>query len=233
MEPKDVPLTVEQLQAAMPKRQKHHITQSFVDELNLLVEDPDEREVFRNNLLGYTKVLEDPRSTIETYVQAVRYVSYKLLGYTNTEAWIRTFPERYQRLMDEGKNGNYIRSVVTNYNKGKMVQSIMEQTLVPTWVLNHDIYQQAVNTLAELMLTARSEKVRSDSASSLLTHLKPPEALKVDVGVTVKEDRSVQELRQATLELVKQQRLLIQAGVTDAREVAEGKLINGDFERIN
>jgi hypothetical protein len=65
-----------------------------------------------------------------------------------------------------------------------------------------------------------------------LTHLKQPEATKISLDVQVKEDDSVKELREATLELVAQQRQMIQSGAMNAREVAEGKLITGDFKRI-
>jgi hypothetical protein len=43
---------------------------------------------------------------------------------------------------------------------------------------------------------------------------------------------SVKELREATLELVAHQRRMIQSGVLDARDVAEGRLIVGDFKRL-
>jgi hypothetical protein len=36
----------------------------------------------------------------------------------------------------------------------------MAQTLVPSYVLNADLYQKALNTSAELMISAKSEKVR-------------------------------------------------------------------------
>jgi hypothetical protein len=65
-----------------------------------------------------------------------------------------------------------------------------------------------------------------------LTHLKQPEATKISLDVQVKEDDSVKELREATLELVAQQRKLIGSGVMDARQVAESKLITGEFKRV-
>lgn len=225
-------LTVDQLRSVMPKRQKSNITPQFVNDLNGVCQDPEIRDQFRQNFIGYTDVLQDPNSTLPGYVQAIKYVSYRLLGYSNFESWIKTFPERYQKLVDRGVDTQYIHSVVGAYNKGQMVQKILGQTMTPTWILNQDVYQQAINTQLELMLTARSEKVRTDAANSLLTHLKQPEATKISLDVQVKEDDSVKELREATLELVAQQRKLIGSGVMDARQVAESKLITGEFKRV-
>ena len=95
--PEDSPaLTLEQLKAVMPVRQKQNITQDLVDSLNQMMVEPEYREHFRDNLLSYADVLQDPNTTMKGYIRAVKYVSYKLMGYTNQEAWVKTFPERYQ-----------------------------------------------------------------------------------------------------------------------------------------
>jgi len=226
-------LTVDALKAVMPKRQKHNINQSLVDELNKLVIDPEAREAFRENIAGYTSILQDPNIKLNTYIQAVKYVSYKLLGYTNQESWMKTFPVRYQRLIDLGKSATFIRSTVACYNRNKVVNLILEQSMVPVYVLNQDLFQKALNTQLELMVGAKSEKVRTDAANSLLTHLKQPEVTKLKLDIEVRQDDSIRELRDATMELAKVQRLNIESGAMTADEVAKGKLINGECERID
>jgi len=226
-------LTLDSVKAAMPKRQKHNITQGLVDELNKIVNEPEEREAFRNNLLSYTSVLQDPNVKLETYIHAVKYASFKLMGMTNQEAWMKTFPERYQRLIDAGKDDGHIRATVSCYRRNKIVAQVMEQAMIPTYVLNQDLFQKALNTQAHLMVTAKSEKVRSDAANSLLTHLKQPETTKLKLDVNVKQDDSIKELKEATLELVKAQRLSIEAGANSAEDIARGKLIDGESTRID
>jgi hypothetical protein len=225
-------LTLDQLRSVMPKRQKSNITQRFVDDLNGVTSDPEVRDQFRQNLLGYTDVLQDANFTLPGYVQAIKYVSYRLLGYPNNECWIKTFPDRYQKLLDKGVEAQYIHSVVGAYNKGQMVQKILGQSMIPTYILNQDVYQQAINVQTQLMLSAKSEKVRTDAANSLLSHLRQPDETKISLDVQVKEDDSVKELRIATLELVAQQKLMISSGAMNAKEVAEGVLIAGDFKRL-
>jgi len=227
-------LTVDVLKATMPKRMRSNINQSLVDKLNKLVTDPDERVHFRENLLSYTHVLQDPNVKLEAYIHAVRYVSYKLMGLTNQGAWIKTFPDRYQRILNDGKSPEHLRATVSGYNKNKIVAIVYEQALIPVHVLNADVFQKAVTTQAELMTNPNvSDKVRSDAANSLMTHLKPPEARKLNLDVAIVEDDSLRELRHAVTDLARAQRLAIEAGVEDAQRIAESKLIPAEFERMS
>ena len=226
-------LTVEALKATMPKRMKHNVTQGLVDTLNKLVTDPEERQQFRENLLSYTHVLQDPNVKLEAYIHAVRYVSYKMMGMTNQDAWIKTFPDRYKRIMDDGKSAAHLRATVSGYAKNKIVATVYEQAMIPVCVLNADVFQKAVLVQAELMVDPNvSHKVRSDAANSLMTHLKPPEARKLDLNVAVAEDDSLRELRHAVTDLARAQKQAIEAGVEDAQRIAESKLINGESTRV-
>jgi hypothetical protein len=108
----------------------------------------------------------------------------------------------------------------------------MEQTLVPTHVLNADLYQKAINVQAELMLSANSEKVRSDAANSLLIHLKAPETTKIKLDIGIQSDSMIEELRKTTMELAAQQRQLIESGVVNAKHIAESRIIEGEIEDV-
>jgi hypothetical protein len=74
---------------------------------------------------------------------------------------------------------------------------------------------------------------RTAAANSLLTHLKQPEVTKISLDVNVKEDDSVRELREAALELVAAQKKQIESGNMTAKDIAQGKIISGDYERLN
>ena len=223
-------LTVEQFKVALPDKVKKSINQELIDKINATLSDPDMYEAYRDNLLSYTKVMADGRFKITDYVNAVKYVSHKLMGDSNIAAYTKTFPDKYQRFVQNGVDAKDIASYVTAYNKSKLVNLIFEQTLVPSYVLNQDLYQKALNVQAELMITAKSEKVRSDAANSLLTHLKMPETQKVELDIGVKEDSSIAALRATTLELARQQRLMVEAGAMNAQEVAHSKLQVVDVE---
>jgi hypothetical protein len=218
-------LTIDQFKQALPDKVKKSINQELIDQINTTLSDPEMFESYRENLLSYTKVMADGRFKVDSYIQAVKYVSHKLMGCTNIEAYTKTFPDKYARFVAQGVQAKDIASYVTAYNKSKLVNLIFEQTLIPSYVLNQDLYQKALNVQAELMVNSHSDKVRCDAANSLLTHLKMPETQKVELEIGVKEDSSIASLRQATLELARQQRLALEAGAMNAQEVAHAKLI--------
>jgi len=221
-------ITKEVLVKVMPKNIKGKITDEFMNTLNGITGDDVVRESFRDNLLGYTSVMKDGKYKIESYVDAVKYVTYKLLGSSNVDAYTKTFPHRFQKLVNNGADDKTISSYVSAYNKNQLVNKIMEQTLVPMHVLNIDLYQKAINTQAELMMYANSEKVRSDSANSLLTHLKPTEVTKIAIDVKHGTDNVIDDLRASTMALAKQQQEMIEMNLVTVKEVAHSKLVQGE-----
>ena len=223
-------LTVEQFRQCLPEKVKKSINQELVDQINGTLADPEMFETYRDNLLSYTKVMADGRFKVTSYVDAVRYVSHKLMGCTNIDAYVKTFPDKYQRFVDQGVEAKDIASYVTAYNKSKLVNLIFEQTLIPSYVLNQDLYQKALNVQAELMISARSEKVRSDAANSLLTHLKMPETQKVELEIGVREDSSIKALRDTTMALARQQRMMMESGAMNAQEIAHSRIQVVDVE---
>jgi hypothetical protein len=221
-------MTLEQFQMALPDRVRKAVNQELVDRVNATLAEPEMYEAYRENLISYGRVMQDGRWTVQEYLSAVKYVSHKLMGATNIEAYSKTFPEKIVRFNAQKVLAKDIASYVTAYNKSKLVNAIFEQTLIPAHVLNQDLFQKALNVQAELMMTANSEKVRAEAANSLLTHLKPPEVKKVELSVTNKEDSSISVLRDATIALARQQRELLQAGGMTAQEVAHQRIVQAE-----
>jgi hypothetical protein len=160
----------------------------MVDQLNGLSADPEEARYIRENFVSFSQVLMEGRFKVGDYVRAVMYVSHKVMGKSNMASYIATFPDRYQSMMDRKKEPKDISSIVTAYNKGQLVTKVMERAIVPTWVLNQDMFQKALQTQHDLMTTdGVSDKVKCEAANSLLTHLKKPEVhkteLKIDIGL--------------------------------------------------
>lgn len=220
-----LPMTQDQFRDALPAKMKKAVNQELLDQINKTLADPDLFEAYRDNLVSYTHVLNDGKYTIQEYLNAVRYVSHKLMGNTNIDAYSKTFPDKIQRWATQGVSQKDVASYVTAYNKTKLVNAIMAQSMIPTYVLNQDLFQKALNVQAALMMDGDvSAKVRCDAANSLLTHLKPPEVQKVELQVGMKEDSAIAALRASTLELSRQQRLMLEAGQVNATDIAKSKL---------
>jgi hypothetical protein len=205
--------------AAMPAHLRSAVSQGLVDKVNAISKDPEIADAIKGNFISYTSVLREGRFKTEDYLNAVAYVSYKLMGYNNEESYARTFNARYTALKAAGRTSKDISAYVSAYNKGKMVNLILEQTLIPAWVLNQDTYQNAINEQARLMLNAKSEKVRSDAANSILTHLKKPEKKEIDLNIGMQETSGMTELKDALTDLASRQQQAIQEGIT-TREIA-------------
>lgn len=225
-------LTRDQVEQALPPNLKAAATQQFTDKINNITADPVVAEQVRENFVSYTSVLKDGRFKTDDYLSAVTYVSYKLMGLTNQDAYIRTFPQRYQQLLAKNTSSKDIAAYVSAYNKGKLVNAILEQTLVPTWVLNQDIYQKAVMTQLDLMVNAQSEKVRTEAANSILTHLKRPEVKSVNLNLGVQESSGLTELKNLMTDLAQKQIKAIESG-TPTLEIAAQPIIEGEYVEVD
>lgn len=222
-------LTQSELKDALPVHLKSAANQELTDTINNITTDPEFNQNFKENFISYTSVLMEGKFRIPEYINAVTYVSLKLLGFTNQEAYKRTFHGRYQKLVARGADDKEISAYVAAYNKTKLVNLILEQTLVPTWVLNQNIYQQAINVQAEMMLNANSEKVRVEAANSILTHLKRPEKQQVEVAIGVTENSGMKDLKETLAELAHQQQQLIAQGV-NTKDIAHQDLVKDPID---
>jgi hypothetical protein len=221
-------LTKDQVEKALPAHLKSAVTPQLVNTINTVVADPLVAEQVRENFLSYSHVLQDGKYKMEDYLNAVQYVSYKLMGKTNQQAYELTFPQRIINLTAAGKGKKEISAYVAMYNKNQLVNKILEQSIIPTWVLNQDIYQDAINVQADLMYNAQSEKVRSDAANSLLTHLAKPKDTNFQIAVDVKESSGMNEMREQLTKLAQMQQELIANGIS-TKDIAGQRLFeNGE-----
>lgn len=233
-------LTVDQFKKVVPSHIKARINQGFVDTVNKLTTDSIFRETFRDNILSFSSVLSQGRYKLESYIHAVKYVSHKMGGDSNINAYVKTFPDRYQTFITNGTTSKDIASYVSSYSKNQLVTLIFEQSLPPTHLLNADVFQKAINVQAQIMISAHSDKVRSDAADSLMKHLKPPETKKLEIDIAVVEDRTLADLRQTTKELVEQSRQMLIDGVINAKQVAHSRIlpvveeaVDGEYEDVS
>lgn len=224
-------LTVQQVAQALPPNLKSAATQQFVDQINNIVSDPIVAEQVRDNFISYTKVLQEGKFKTEDYLHAVTYVSFKLMGMSNQDAYCRTFPQRHAALVARGTPAKDIAAYVSAYHRGKLVNLILEQSLVPSWVLNQDAYQKAINTQVDLMTNAQSELVRTQAANSILTHLAKPKEAGPLVNIDMRENSGMNELKNMLVDLATKQRELISNGVP-TKAIAEQPIIEGEAVHV-
>lgn len=226
-------ITLEEFKEAMPAHIRKNVSTELLKQVNTVISDTEVAAVFRENVVGLSTVLREGKFKLDAYLHAVKFVSHKLLGDNSIQAWAKTFPSRYNVMVKRGDSRSEIAAIASRYTASKLVILLMGQTMVPTHILNAPLYQKALNVQADLMMNAKSEKVRCDAAANLLATLKPPETKKIELDIGVKEDQTIQQLRETTMELARQQRRMIESGAASARSIAESKLVSEIAHVIN
>ena len=188
------------------------VTPELMQLINSSLKNEEAMEIYKENLLSFTSVLQQGKFKLSSYVNAVRYVGFKIMGSSNKDAYIRTFPDKYQKFLKDSVNEKDIASYITAYNKSKLVNLIFAQAQIPTYILNAPLFQQAINVQATLMMNAKSEMVRFQAANSLLTHLKAPETTKVELDIGITHNTVIDDYEKAMSLMVAKQKELIIAG---------------------
>ena len=218
-------LALESVRKLVPKNQRTLITQEFLDKLEASVSDSLVAEQFKENFVTYLNVLSKGKYKIEDYINAVKYVSFKLLGYSNINAYIATFPERYERLKAEGQT--QIEAFVSMYNKNKLVMQIYEQTIVPSYVLNAPMHQQALNTLADMIM---DDDVRGmtkvKACEAILQYTKQPDIVKGELTIGIEQSDTINDLREITENLADTYRMMLEKKGMKLKDVAEANIID-------
>ena len=218
-------LALESVKKLVPKNQRTLITQEFLDKLEASVSDSLVAEQFKENFVTYLNVLSKGKYKMEDYINAVKYVSFKLLGYSNINAYIATFPERYERLKTEGQT--QIEAFVSMYNKNKLVMQIYEQTIVPSYVLNAPMHQQALNTLASMIV---DDDVRGmtkvKACEAILQYTKQPDVVKGELTIGIEQSDTINDLREITENLADTYRVMLEKKGMRLKDVAEANIID-------
>lgn len=220
-------LTKGDLVAALPAQFKNSVSDQLVDMINNVTQDDLVAENIRENFIHYSGVMREGKFKIQDYLNAVQYVTYKHMAYSNRDAYFKTFPNRHKELVAKGTSEKDISAYVSAYHRGKLVTLIMEQSFVPMWLVNQDNYQKAINVQVELMTTADSELVRTQAANSVLTHLAKPKDSVAAINIDMRENSGLNELRDTLAALAKGQLDAIAQGVS-TKEIAGSSLIRAD-----
>ena len=221
-------LTAAEIAQALPANLRTAVTPQFVTTVNNVSTDPLIAEQVRENFISYSRVMQMGKFKVQDYLNAVTYVSYKLMGDSNQDAYCKTFPQRHADLVAKGASSKVISSYVSAYNSGQLVNMIYEQSIIPAWVMNQDIHQKAIKHLATLMTGANSEKVQCDAAGLLLAHLGKPKDTNFQINIGMTENSGMTEMRQQITQMAEMQQAFIQAGV-EIKQITHATLIEGEL----
>lgn len=215
--------TIEELTNALPKCVK--VSNKLLEDINNVYQgDEDTVNYIKENILTSATILTDGRYTMQNYLNAVKYVSFKMLGKTNMEAWIESFPERYASLKVNNKLDN-IHAAVSAYNRTELVQKLLKQHTMTLRVLNRDKGQRALDVLETIMVTSRSDMARVSAAKTILEYTNDDaqnNALAVNINI---KDPYLDNLKAQLSELAKAQLSAINQGQDTHNLINSSKVI--------
>lgn len=225
-------INVQMLQEIAPRSVKPLIDQKYADDLNALITDPECAQFIRDSMITSKEVIQSGKYSFEQYINACKYATFKNMGETNISSFIKTFPDKYQTWLAQGKSDKEISRYVAAFNKSKCVEEVITKVSMSFYVQNLDVRQQALETQVHLMLNSKSDMVKQQAANSVLTHTKPPEEgnkLEVNIGVNT-ENTMLSDLREQVSKLTELNKQQIAAGGATAQQVAHSRLFNQDGE---
>ncbi|RUT50981.1 hypothetical protein [Campylobacter fetus] len=210
-------------------KKKLVVTNEALDLINMSVTNPEfDGFKFIDTIITYQSALQNDRVSLEDYINAIRFCSF--LETTNgnaTEAYIKAFMYREfvkDRYLEDRNSEAYkqLTSAATRYRKNPLVINILTQAEVPLYLMFQGYRYKAVGVLVKEMNEARLSKDRITAADKLLTHLKPPENIKVELDIGIKQDNIVDQYEDMLSNMVKKQKELLTNGVS-IEEVANIK----------
>lgn len=190
-------------------------------------------EVFKDNFIDYSSVLEKGRFKLTDYLNAVTFLTYRSLGKSMADSWLRTFPDRAERIRtkykDEGrKDEPDFSSYASMFNKNTLVVLLSQQTAVPLRILNQGLAQRALNKLAHVMEHTKSDKVRVDACKVILDTLKMPEDNVLNIDVNLKADNIIESMQNTIAQLTHNQQNAVAMGKMTTLELLESDIIEGE-----
>lgn len=223
-------LTVEDLKTAFPAK-KETITEEVVDLINQAQSDPSfSGDEFMKTMITYQDVMTKCSASMKEYMNAVKFCAYlESEDYNITEAYKRARANDefvMARLTASTESSAYreLTSAASRYHKSPLVRQILIQSDMPLYLMFQGARYRAVSVLADEMVNAAYSKDRISAAEKLLTHVKAPENVSIElaVGPNAEAKSMQQSLNEQLALLAMNQKKMLEAGfsIKDAQKVS-------------
>lgn len=205
-------LNLQELKDCMPSKMRNLVTESTLARVNAVADGNEELiALFRDNMMNYETAVSEGKYTSQDYVNAIMFVTFKNLGYTDIDAYAKVFPDRYKEKLAKGYDRNRIAVDVSAYTHNKLVQTLINQMMIPVWLLNQPYVQRAINVQVDLMENSTSDLVRQKAAESLMNYLRKPEAAST-LEINIKQTSEMKIIEEKLTTIVDHQLEAIKQG---------------------
>jgi len=205
---------------SLPKRSRNIPKEDLQYLVDLLTTEPELYE----DVISYTDIIKEGKWSIVEYLNAVRYVTYQMMGHSNRQSFLKVFPDKI------GVPTVTLDKYVNKFNKSKLVLSLQKVATVPLYLTHHYLLNKAIAKQAELMDTAKSEMVKHLAAKELCNILKPPEENYMQIDVNVKKDNSIEAIEQALYSTANKLVQGVQDKTTTTENILNANIIEAEYE---
>ena len=222
-------LSLDLVKSQLKPQQRLLVDEGTVAEIQKLAEDPDYGPEFVDMYIDHLNVLKEQTGrSHDQYVNAIKFFSLVEANNSLTDAYIKTFPERYEARKhnhpdSEGGAKDFMRGEASRFNKSMLVTEIRRVGAIPVQLIYRHILHEAIISQADLMRNAKSEMVRQKAGAALITELKPTDDQVLKIEVDDGARSAIEELRDATERLAAAEYQSVQAGVP-LQKIAESNI---------
>jgi hypothetical protein len=224
-------ITTDELIRRFPAK-KATITDEVVDMINAANNDPEfNGDEFIENMMTYQNIMYNNSGSMVEYINALKFCAY-------LESDVNNYTEAYKRARANDEfviaraNANTgsteykeLTAAASRYRKTPMVRDILTQAEMPLYLMFQGARYSAVAKLVDEMDSAAFSKDRINAAKAILEHVKPPENMKIELDVGVKQDSIIDRYENMINDLVAHQQEAIANG-GDLHEVTNISIIN-------
>jgi len=230
-------VTEEFLKDKFPHKAKT-IDATTVELINRANSDPEfNGDEFVSQMVTYRDVMTKNSASMQEYINALKFCAYlEATGDNYTQAYIKArshenFVIERMELPTDSVGYKELTYAASRYRKLPMVRDILIMADVPLYLMFQSRRYEAVNVLATEMQTAMYSKDRIAAADKLLMHVKPPENVKIEMDIGVKQADVITQYEAAINQLIITQKEQIAAG-GDLKAIANVAIISSvnDYE---
>ena len=227
-------LTVAKLKELFPAK-KTTITQETVDIINEAQVNPEfDGHKMISNMVSLQGVMQKSSSSMVEFIDAIKFCAFLEADDKFVEAYRKTFVHRQFVIdrtgLDSATTGyKELSSAASRYRKSPIVVDILTQANVPLYLMFQGTTFEAVGVLSKEMVQAPHAKDRIAAAKAILEHVKPPENVKIELDIGVKENNAVQDLQDQLAKFASSTFVHLEAGSADLNTLGAMKP-KGEFD---
>lgn len=230
-------VSVEDLKRAFPAK-KDTVTEELVSLINDAQSDPAfNGNEFMEALITYQDIMVRGSYSMKEYINAIKYCAYlESESNSQVDAYKKArandeFVMARRDVPTDSVGYRELTSAASRYHKTPIVRQILTQSDMPLYLMFQGERYRAVALLAREMMTAAYSKDRITAADKLLTHVKPPENVNVELQVGPNQEAKDlgAQLSEQLAKSVAMQRAMLEAGMDLATATRTGISLNDDI----